>query len=297
MCVKSQFVLMPWEEKPYQLTSWWEMLQFSAQMFSWCGVALRDIKSDCLLGSIPVGGDEPMFNFAKVLDDEARVKAANSLKHIEAEYRKVGMQISADTVSELIESLEDGTIHNFQWLNDQITNVEKLVKKELRHKTFLYIPPERAKFWPRMSSQHLFGDEVGTAFPSANFDISESGICLALARGSACVFHLMRTLEIGLTALGLKFGVSLAHTNWAPAIEQIESRIRDMHKDPAWKALADGKEQQEFYAQAASHFGVLKDAWRNYTMHTRGIYTEEQAEQIFENTKGFMQKLATKLHE
>jgi hypothetical protein len=107
----------------------------------------------------------------------------------------------------------------------------------------------------------------------------------------------MRVLEIGLSVLGAEFGVSLAHTNWAPAIEQIESKIREMHKDPTWKALPDCKEQQEYYAQAASHFGILKDAWRNYTMHARGFYTEEQAERIFENVKGFMQKLGERLSE
>ena len=53
----------------------------------------------------------------------------------------------------------------------------------------------------------------------------------------------MRALEIGLTVLGAKFGVSLAHTNWAPAIEEIESKIRDMHRDPAWKNLSDCKQQ------------------------------------------------------
>jgi hypothetical protein len=108
---------------------------------------------------------------------------------------------------------------------------------------------------------------------------------------------LYRVLEIGLRALGDKFGVSLDHTNWGPAIGQIESRIRDMHKEPTWKALPDCKEQQEFYAQAASHFGILKDAWRNYTMHARGFYTEEQTERILENTKGFMQKLSERLVE
>jgi hypothetical protein len=68
-----------------------------------------------------------------------------------------------------------------------------------------------------------------------------------------------------------------------------------MHKDPLWKVLGDCKEQQEFYSQAISHFGILKDAWRNYTMHTRGFYTEEQAELIFENVKAFMQKLAPRM--
>jgi hypothetical protein len=89
----------------------------------------------------------------------------------------------------------------------------------------------------------------------------------------------------------------LAHTNWAPAIEQIESKIRDMHKDPTWKALPDCKEQQEFYSQAASHFVMLKDAWRNYTAHARGKYDDDEAEGIFRNVRGFMQKLATRLHE
>jgi hypothetical protein len=32
-------------------------------------------------------------------------------------------------------------------------------------------------------------------------------------------------------------------------------------------------------------------------MHTRGKYTEEEAEHIFRNAKKFMQKLAERLHE
>jgi hypothetical protein len=125
----------------------------------------------------------------------------------------------------------------------------------------------------------------------------EASRCYTFNRHTACVFHLMRATEVGLTALGGQFGVSLAHTNWAPAIDQIESNIRDMHKDPKWKVLPDCKEQQEFYSQAASHFGILKDAWRNYTAHARGKYLEEEAFLIFENTRAFMQKIAARLNE
>jgi len=116
-----------------------------------------------------------------------------------------------------------------------------------------------------------------------------------LSRNTACVFHLMRVLEIGLTALGDTFGVSLSHTNWAPAIEQIESKIREMHKDPSWRTMPDCKEQQEFYAQTASHFGILKDAWRNYTAHARGKYDEQEAFDILSNVRAFMKKLAARL--
>lgn len=107
----------------------------------------------------------------------------------------------------------------------------------------------------------------------------------------------MRALEIALAVLGQQFGVSLVHTNWAPAIEEIEKKIREMHKDPAWKVRSDCKEQQECFAQAATNFGVFKDAWRNYTMHVRGKYDEREAMDILNSVRAFMQKLATRLHE
>ena len=60
---------------------------------------------------------------------------------------------------------------------------------------------------------------------------------------------------------------------------------------------ADWKDQLEFFSQAASYFMVVKDAWRNYTAHARGRYDEDEAEGILRNVRGFMQKLATRLHE
>lgn len=287
----------PWEANPHQLVTL-DMLSFQAWNFFWCGLTLRGIEQDCLIGSIPVEGDTPMFALSRDLDEKARDKALASLGRVAVEFSGIGLRITSETTSELIAALQDTSHrHNFQWLIDQVKAIQGLSRKEIAGKAFFYVPAERMKFFPKMRDPHIFGKAVGDAFPSAMQDIAESGVCLALDRGSACVFHLMRVLEIGLTALGTTFGVSLAHTNWAPAIEEIERKIRDMHKDPAWKVLPDCKEQQEFYAQTASHFGILKDAWRNYTMHVRGFYTEEQAERIFENVKGFMQKLAGRLHE
>ncbi len=107
----------------------------------------------------------------------------------------------------------------------------------------------------------------------------------------------MRALEVALSALGAKFGVGLERTNWQNAIEQIESKIKTMNQDATWKSLPDCKEQQEFYAQAVSYLAIVKDAWRNFTMHGRAKFTEEEAQLIFENTKRFMQKLAERLSE
>ena len=274
------------------------MLHFSANAFFLCGRALQLIRSDCLIGSVGCLDGEVVFAMARDLDDRARERGATAFANVETDFRKIGMTITADTAKELAEELRNPRVRrSFQWLHDQSHAIEKLASKEFKGKMFLYVPAERAKFWPTVKQPHAFGDTVVSSFPSAAFDIHNAAICIATTQSTASVFHLMRVLEIGLTSLGNKFGVSLAHTNWAPAIEQIESKIRDMHKDPAWKALPDCKEQQEFYAQAASHFAILKDAWRNFTMHARGKYTEDEAERIFENVKGFMQQLAERIHE
>jgi hypothetical protein len=291
-------VIFPWDKRPHELVSLLDMIDFQAWNFFWCGYKLQSIKQDCLVGSIPVDGDTPIFDLNRPLDDKARDKALGSLTRIATEFSAIGLRITAETTVELATKVEKREApQNFQWLMDQVDGIQGLSKKEIAGKAFFYVPAERIKFFPKMSNPHIFGKPVGDAFPSATYDIAESGVCLALDRGTGCVFHLMRVLEIGLTSLGTKFGVSLAHTNWGPAIEEIESKIREMHKDPVWKALPDCKQQQEFYAQAASHFGILKDAWRNYTMHVRGFYTEERSERIFENVKGFMQKLAERLSE
>jgi hypothetical protein len=75
----------------------------------------------------------------------------------------------------------------------------------------------------------------------------------------------------------------------------MEKAVRNMGSDPS--RPLDWKDQQEFFSQVASHFMVMKDAWRNYTAHARGKYTGEEAETLLINVRGFMQKLATRLHE
>jgi len=292
--------LAPWQVNPSRLTSWYEMVNFSARAFFFCGRALRQLKMECLLGSVPKELEEAtIFHVTEELDERTKVKAIESLTFVEREFRAIGLGITADTVKDIINALQaaNAILRNFQWLNDQVTTIEKLVERELTHKVFLYITPEKSRFFPVGNNPYPLTEAVFKAFPSATYDTNEAAWSLALDRSTAAVFHLMRILEIALSELGKVFGVSLAHTNWGNALDQIEAKIRIMHTDPVWKAKPDCKEQQEFYAQAASHFGILKDAWRNYTMHIRAKYTEDEAEQIFATVKAFMVKLSERISE
>lgn len=273
------------------------MRQFSAAAFFWCGRALRSIRSDCYVGSVGVINGEAGFKLAKDIDSQAREKAISHLTFVVKEFRNIGLTITADTAQEVITELQSGSRRMFEWLITQTDTIEKLAEKELEGKFFLYIPPERARFWPTAKSQNVFGNEVHSKFPSSDFDIGNAGVCLATMMATASVFHLMRTLEVGLRALGKALGVSVEHTNWQNAIEQIEKRIREIPKDPNWKTKADWKDQQQYFSDCAAHFSILKDAWRNHAMHGRASYTEDQAEVIFLTVKAFMQKLAQRLHE
>jgi hypothetical protein len=296
--MKAPACLPSWMENPYRLVSLRElMIQCSGVHMFGMGVSVERLKCDCFfstgLGKIPLPG-----NFFKgPLDSELTNRAVEWIKSVEGVCSRLGLAVSVELSREIPEKMASGRIESYQSLQTALEHLREIIEKELRTKTFFHVTPERMRFWPTDDDPYPFGITVAVAFPSALFDSREAGICIALARSTAGVFHLMRVLELGLSSLGSIFGVSLAHTNWAPAIEKIESEIRDMHKVAQWKTMPDCKEQQEFYAQAASHFGVLKDAWRNYTAHARGKFTEEEAALVFDNVKAFMQKLATRLHE
>ena len=194
-----------------------------------------------------------MFAISADIDDNARDKALHSLKTVEAEFLKIGLTIQRGDQQKRWWSEWKKKFHVVisSGLSTQVMTIENLFAKELRRKLFLYIPPERSRFWPRGEQPRVFGEAVHNCFPSVENDVLNASVCLAISQPTAAVFHLMRALEIALAALGKKFEVSLEHTNWGPAIEQIESRIRDMHKHPKWKALPDCKDQQHYYAQAA----------------------------------------------
>jgi hypothetical protein len=138
------------------------------------------------------------------------------------------------------------------------------------------------------ASVPLFGQQVDDAFPTANIDIIEAGKCRALSRWTASVMHLMRVLETGLQTLATHVGC--AHqNNWNDTLNQIENALRGVQKK------TDGKEAEQWAAEAGTHLRFIKNAFRNHVMHPLENYDEERAISVFENTKSFMQHLAIRV--
>ncbi len=211
----------------------------------------------------------------------------NTMTAVRALCEKVGLRVSMKCVDYMLE-IGVKKEPKVGVLVEAVSQIERTIRWEMEDKLFMYIPSARAE---RYNLTEPFGPEAAKNFPSSMFDAKEAGNCFASGRYTASVFHLMRVLEIGLVAFaGLFPGVPTNKENWQQIIEKIESEIREMPK--AAVKVPDWKEKQEKYSQIANNFMFFKDAWRNYTAHARGKYTEDESDAIYRNVRSFMQGLA-----
>jgi hypothetical protein len=155
---------------------------------------------------------------------------------------------------------------------------------------FLMIPADQRESYEQRKPP--FGETVVQAFADASQDIAAASRCYALDEWTACVFHLMRVLEHGLRALATKVGLppnTMAHENWKNVIDQIESKIREMEKDPK---TPDKIARITTLSSAATQFRYFKDAWRNHVSHSRASYDQHEGDRVWTHVKAFMQHMA-----
>jgi len=208
------------------------------------------------------------------------------LKDVGAECEILALEHTSDLAAHFESCIreKDEEYSNQELLKD-LETLNFSFANELRRRFFFRIADDKQKYFQQ---DDLFGSKVSAAFPYCVAEIQNAGTCYALEQNEACVFHLMRVLERGLSVLAIKFSVPFQHDNWHNIIEQLESKIRKM--DPTFGT--DWKEKQKFYSAAASQFMFLKDAWRNHVMHVRDVYDEGRAFSIFSHVKELMQSLA-----
>lgn len=167
----------------------------------------------------------------------------------------------------------------------EITVLTSAFHDELEARLLFAFPPASARYF---SNQPLFGEKVEEIFPDIAYDVAEAGKCLALGRWTATVMHLMRVLEAGLQALAAHLDVP-SDENWNVLLNSIEGKLRNVRRK------VDGREEEQWAAEAGVHLRFIKNAWRNHAMHPLERYDSERARQIFENTRSFMQHLASKM--
>jgi hypothetical protein len=246
------------------------MEKFSAAAFYDFGIRLATGRRNAELGL-----DTSMSE-----DEWKKVEGYKTLKKVKAECEAIGLRFSAMCIGEFLKSIR-GRVTSKQ-LIQALKETENSIRREMSLVNFFYMPSEQADYYIQ---DNLFGAKVSTKFPSIQFDMIEAGNCFAMGRGTACVFHLMRIMEVGVQDFGTKLGVSLTNEkNWQNILDELNKAIKLLpHKVPGTVEIS----------QASANLYAVKLAWRNEVMHPNDKYTLEEAKNLIGQVKLFMQQLAT----
>lgn len=149
----------------------------------------------------------------------------------------------------------------------------------------------------RLAPETMWGHEVCSNFKAAISDISHAGDCLIVGEGTACVFHLMRVMEVGLRALGKSLNDARLDPRTNPSWDSILKRCDDELKLPYAKRSTEWQIDPSFFSEATANLRAVKDAWRNPTMHVEKNYEYDDALDVWNAVRAFMRHLGTRLHE
>lgn len=263
----------PWISSPYSLFTWWDMEQFSAEQFYEIGKYLG------MLGEL-ISLNQSREKYDKMADREF---LTSQFDWILRGCVKLELKVSGNTAEDILRMIndEDFTIGSVRELLQELANT---IRREMQSVLFLHVPYSRSEFYEK---PEWFGPAVSARFPNLQEDMVEACDCLALSRGTACVFHLMRIMEAAVQEFGRVLGIgSVETTNWQIILDQINKAIKSLpSKGHITAALSE----------AAANLYSVKLAWRNEVMHPKATYTEKEAEDVLRQVRLFMQTLAERL--
>jgi len=220
-------------------------------------------------------------------DGKMHVRMLDSARNISMAILALPTPVTAIALAEMITSIEGGEC-KVKDLVAYAQEIGRTFRRELSTINCYFINPDRVKYLGE--KEGLFGARVSEKYPTAEYDIQEAAKCLALQRPTACVMHLMRVLETGLQSLADELGVP-AQDNWNTVLNHVDRLL------PEISAKRFGPGDEQWFSEAGAHFRLLKNGFRNHVMHIHEKYNDEQAENIFNHTKAYMQHLATRLQD
>lgn len=282
-----------WSVRPFQIVSLLEMLKHNANLFYFITRNLQTLETKTKIAIDERGG-------MSLLTEREINQTRKLIERIEGECKKLRLD---DVLNELhafdLDHLQPfpGLTRGFvlEQLRVELEKLSKKVAESLSNRLFMVIPADEAGYY---NHPELFGSEVAAKFPKANKEITEAGNCYATGNHTACVFHLMRAVELGARCMIRRLKVKTLHhrvelCDWGSISTALNDAVKNLPKRKSLKA----SETSAFYSHAVAQFFNFKDAWRNQVSHTRDVYDEHVAMNVMVNTRQFIQHLATRLKE
>jgi len=264
-------------EVPYKVVSLMELLRFEADAYC----RLMSMVGQ-LLAHFNIAADAPADMGIKIHDkvfDELGGTLGEMLRLLE----QLKLPLAQKHIARMMDDFkENAASFSNKALTRNLYELTARIVDELGERLFLSVPVMQAPLY--LQTEPPFGRPVTNKFPQMTEDISEAAKCLSLDRPTACVFHLMRVMELAVQRFGNELSVALvAEKNWQVILDQINAVVRRLD-------ARDAKTKK--YAQAASHLYNVKVAWRNEVMHPKQTYTFDEAKVIFDNAKTFVTDLS-----
>jgi hypothetical protein len=258
----------------------------------------RDAKLLAVIGAAIMRFTDPLATMLAPnmeLVSEERERWLSVLKNISRMCVGLHLHDSAAVADCLVDEYDNDRRRTLSDLRASVEYFSKSFYAELDRHIFLQLDPDRGEYLRTLEAYASSSDpSLVSNFSSAVPDFAEAGICYAVHRHTACVFHCMRAAEKGLRALAVDlqvpFKVPFEYENWQNVIEMAEKAIRGLEQ-----TLPKGvskSEKLQFYSEAATQFFYFKNAWRNHVAHARDSYDAVQAKTILAHVEQFMNHLA-----
>src|SRR5262245_12085022 len=146
-----------------------------------------------------IGEEKPFFHEDSRLEQPDRNFVRRRLDLLAEHLTVLGADVTEVSVADALKSI-DTAWANWGTVRDEFSGIQKILRRELSLKTVLVLQAQDIYYYA--PKKPLFGGDFADKFKTMGaFELDEAAKCFALGRPTACVFHLMRIMEIGIRAL------------------------------------------------------------------------------------------------
>jgi hypothetical protein len=231
----------------------------------------------------------------EVIPEKARELIIPSIRDLVPHLDTLRAGVTWVQTTRVLGNLEDVQEMTYGHLADGLRQIDLRLQDELVFRKIFVVNEFEARYYESLAK--MFSTMM---FPSALYEIDEAGKCFALGRSTACVFHLMRTMEVGIRAvarcLGIPDPLKPAERNWGHILKTIKNDM-DARAGATPTKTWNVKGDKQLFESAYASLDAVRAAWRNTTMHVDMKCTPDEAEHIFAAVKGFMTRLADRCDE
>lgn len=268
---------------PRRLVSLWDMIDYWAGSFLPIWKRLDEHLCSCRKASqSPYIGDGSREDMKRILEDLKPHLYAAELMQADGRLRHFYLLLESSITPAVLQS--------------EIEGLQKAIEWELADRKFAFIPTNKATYF---ENENLFEDLHQSLSVEINAEIKAAGNCFSAELNSASAFHALRAAELGMRCLAVyldlkffkekkKIQIGIEDATWDELITETNKKIESENGLPPSDRTIKGNFKE--YERLAHQFDRMKSD-RNYTMHTRGNFSEADARAILSRVKDFLKEL------